>query len=73
MSTIRQKPAARTVTLRLASGDQIPSHRHDAHQIVYAGRGVLAVTTDKASPPAERRRFTTQRPEHDALLHQTNQ
>jgi hypothetical protein len=41
--------AAPTVTLRLASGDRIPAHRHDDHQIVYPGRGVLAVTTDKGS------------------------
>jgi quercetin dioxygenase-like cupin family protein len=49
MSKTRQEPAAPTVTLRLASGDQIPAHRHDDHQIVYAARGVLAVTTDKGS------------------------
>jgi AraC-like DNA-binding protein/mannose-6-phosphate isomerase-like protein (cupin superfamily) len=49
MSQIRHEPAAPTVTLRLASGDRIPAHRHDDHQIVYAGRGVLAVTTDKGS------------------------
>jgi len=38
-----------TRTLRLASGDSIDAHRHDDHQIVYAGRGVLAVTTDAGS------------------------
>jgi hypothetical protein len=27
----------------------IPAHRHDDHQIVYPGRGVLAVTKDKGS------------------------
>ncbi|WP_293003168.1 helix-turn-helix transcriptional regulator [Mycobacterium sp.] len=49
MPEIRREPAAPTRTLRLASGDQIPAHRHEDHQIVYAGRGVLAVTTDKGS------------------------
>jgi mannose-6-phosphate isomerase-like protein (cupin superfamily) len=49
MSKVRHESAAPTRTLRLASGDQIPAHRHDDHQIVYAGRGVLAVTTNKGS------------------------
>jgi AraC-like DNA-binding protein len=49
MLEVRHEPSAPTRTLRLASGDQIPAHRHDDHQIVYAGRGVLAVTTDKGS------------------------
>ncbi|MFG3292052.1 AraC family transcriptional regulator [Streptomyces sp. NPDC048179] len=33
----------------MASGHEIDAHRHDDHQIVYAGRGVLAVTTDAGS------------------------
>jgi AraC-like DNA-binding protein len=49
MLEIRHEPIAPTVTLRLASGDKIDAHRHDDHQIVYAGRGVLAVTTDRGS------------------------
>src|ERR1700723_1243693 len=49
MSEVRHQPVAPTSTLRLASGDRIDAHRHDAHQIVYAGRGVLAVTTDEGS------------------------
>jgi AraC-like DNA-binding protein len=49
MPEFRHAPDAPTRTLRLASGDRIPAHRHDDHQIVYAGRGVLAVTTDRGS------------------------
>jgi AraC-like DNA-binding protein len=49
MLEARHEPVAPTRTLRLASGDQIHAHRHDDHQIVYAGRGVLAVTTDHGS------------------------
>lgn len=30
----------------MAPGEQIAAHHHDDHQIVYAGSGVLAVTTD---------------------------
>ena len=49
MLETRLEPIAPTRTLRLASGDKIDAHRHDDHQIVYAGRGVLAVTTDRGS------------------------
>ena len=49
MLKVRHEPAAPTRSLRLASGDEIPAHRHHDHQIVYAGRGVLAVTTDRGS------------------------
>ena len=49
MPEIRHESVAPTRTLRLASGDRIDAHRHDDHQIVYAGRGVLAVTTDDGS------------------------
>ncbi len=49
MPEIRHQAVAPTRTLRLASGDRIDAHRHDDHQIVYAGRGVLAVTTDEGS------------------------
>lgn len=49
MSQIRHEPVAPTRTQRLASGSAIDTHRHDDHQIVYAGRGVLAVTTSAGS------------------------
>lgn len=42
----RHTPAAPTRAQHLAAGDRIDAHRHDDHQIVYAGSGVLAVTTD---------------------------
>ncbi|MET9559303.1 MULTISPECIES: AraC family transcriptional regulator [Streptomyces] len=45
MSEIRHAPVAPTRTQSMASGAAIDAHRHDDHQIVYAGRGVLAVTT----------------------------
>lgn len=45
MTEIRHEPVAPTRTQWLASGAAIDAHRHDGHQIVYAGRGVLAVTT----------------------------
>lgn len=34
------------MTRRLGAGQAIDAHRHEEHRIVYAGRGVLAVTTD---------------------------
>ncbi|MET9972239.1 AraC family ligand binding domain-containing protein, partial [Streptomyces sp. NPDC006356] len=46
MSNIRHDPAAPTRAQVLAAGERIDAHRHDDHQIVYAGSGVLAVTTD---------------------------
>ncbi|GAA1936631.1 helix-turn-helix transcriptional regulator [Streptomyces durmitorensis] len=49
MTNIRHEPVAPTRTQSLASGAAIDTHRHDDHQIVYAGRGVLAVTTDAGS------------------------
>ncbi|GAA5190855.1 helix-turn-helix transcriptional regulator [Rugosimonospora acidiphila] len=45
MSKIRHSPQARTRTLTLTPGQTIDPHRHDEHQIVYAGSGVVAVTT----------------------------
>ncbi|MGW2329858.1 AraC family transcriptional regulator [Streptomyces sp. NPDC001700] len=45
MPEIRHEPVAPTRTQWLAPGGAIDAHRHDDHQIVYAGRGVLAVTT----------------------------
>ncbi|MPY62907.1 helix-turn-helix transcriptional regulator [Streptomyces spongiae] len=45
MTRIRHQPIAPTRTQRLSTGAEIDAHRHDDHQIVYAGRGVLTVTT----------------------------
>ena len=45
MSEIRHTPVAPTRTQRLPPGSGIDAHRHDDHQIVYAARGVLAVST----------------------------
>ncbi|MGI5451797.1 AraC family transcriptional regulator [Streptomyces sp. CA-249302] len=43
---VRHLPKAPTRTRSLAAGESVDAHRHDEHQIVYAGSGVLAVTTD---------------------------
>ncbi|MGY0500522.1 AraC family transcriptional regulator [Nocardia sp. FBN12] len=45
MTEIRHVPRAPTRAQWLVPGGAIDAHRHDDHQIVYAGRGVLAVTT----------------------------
>ncbi|NLU69570.1 helix-turn-helix transcriptional regulator [Streptomyces sp. HNM0574] len=42
---VRHAPRAPTRTKVLAPGEEIDAHRHDEHQIVYAGDGVLSVTT----------------------------
>lgn len=49
MRDIRHLPVATTSARRLAPGTGIGAHRHDDHQVVYAGRGVVAVTTDAGS------------------------
>ncbi|MEV0699816.1 helix-turn-helix transcriptional regulator [Saccharopolyspora sp. NPDC050389] len=49
MSKIRHTPRAPTALRLLPSGSGVDAHRHDDHQIVYAGRGVLSVTTDAGS------------------------
>ncbi|MET8225918.1 AraC family transcriptional regulator [Streptomyces sp. NPDC004082] len=49
MTQIRHLPVAPTSARRLAPGAGIDAHRHDDHQLVYAGRGVLTVTTDVGS------------------------
>ena len=49
MTEIRHNPRAPTQVRTLASGTGIDAHRHDDHQIVYAARGVLAITTDRGS------------------------
>ncbi|MEV0619960.1 helix-turn-helix transcriptional regulator [Nonomuraea sp. NPDC050404] len=46
MSEIRHLSEAPTGRRPLAPGAGIDAHRHDTHQIVYACRGVLSVTTD---------------------------
>ncbi|MFI0354878.1 AraC family transcriptional regulator [Actinomadura sp. 9N407] len=46
MPDIRHTPEAPTRTRSLAPGESIDPHRHDDHQIAYAGSGVLAVTTE---------------------------
>ncbi|MEC3976197.1 AraC family transcriptional regulator [Amycolatopsis sp. H20-H5] len=45
MTEIRHESVAPTRARSLASGTGVDAHRHDDHQIVYAGRGVLVVTT----------------------------
>ncbi|MFI9203095.1 AraC family transcriptional regulator [Streptomyces sp. NPDC053048] len=45
MPEIRHLPQAPTRVRTLAAGQHIDAHRHDDHQIVYAGSGVVAVTT----------------------------
>lgn len=42
----RHQPQAPTWARLMAPGERIAAHHHDDHQIVYAGSGVLAVTTD---------------------------
>ncbi|MFE0962636.1 AraC family transcriptional regulator [Streptomyces fungicidicus] len=49
MPKIRHTPVAPTRTQRLASGGEIDAHRHDDHQIAYASKGTIAVTTDAGS------------------------
>ncbi|MEV0714832.1 helix-turn-helix transcriptional regulator [Asanoa sp. NPDC050611] len=49
MTEVRHSAVAPTRTRRLRAGGEIDAHRHDDHQIIYAGRGVVAVTTDAGS------------------------
>lgn len=46
MTEIRHVARAPTRAQPLGPGGAISAHRHDDHQIVYAGRGVLTVETD---------------------------
>lgn len=46
MTEIRHQSTAPTLLRRVAAGGTIDAHRHDDHQIAYAARGVLAITTD---------------------------
>ncbi|TMR88485.1 AraC family transcriptional regulator [Nonomuraea basaltis] len=56
MPEIRHMPEAPTGRRPLAPGAGIDAHRHDSHQIVYACRGVLSVTTSAGTwvAPANR-------------------
>ncbi|WP_246149557.1 AraC family ligand binding domain-containing protein, partial [Nonomuraea turkmeniaca] len=56
MPEIRHLPEAPTGRRPLAPGAGIDAHRHDTHQIVYACRGVLSVTTSAGTwvAPANR-------------------
>ncbi|WP_438305109.1 AraC family transcriptional regulator [Streptomyces sp. HUAS TT11] len=45
-----------TYTRQLRSGTGIDAHRHDDHQVVYAARGVLSVTTEAGTWIAPRTR-----------------
>lgn len=45
MPDVRHTPIARTMVQVLPAGGGVDAHRHDENQIVYAGRGVLSVTT----------------------------
>jgi AraC-like DNA-binding protein len=49
MTKTRHEPTAPTRVQTLGPGAAIDAHRHDDHQIVYAGRGVLVVTTTAGS------------------------
>ncbi|MEV5960799.1 helix-turn-helix transcriptional regulator [Kribbella sp. NPDC051952] len=48
MPETRQRPAT-TGVRPIEAGGGIEAHWHDRHQIVYAGRGVLSVSTDAGS------------------------
>ncbi|KUF18333.1 AraC family transcriptional regulator [Streptomyces silvensis] len=43
---VRHTPKAPTHVRHLAAGERIDAHRHDDHQIVLPGSGVVAVTTE---------------------------
>ncbi|AIY17735.1 helix-turn-helix domain-containing protein [Pimelobacter simplex] len=49
MTEIRHTPIAPTVTRSLAAGGHIDAHRHEDHQIAYAGHGVVSVLTDRGT------------------------
>ncbi|MFI7060041.1 helix-turn-helix domain-containing protein [Kribbella sp. NPDC050124] len=56
MPEIRQRRPANTGSQEIPAGGGIDPHWHEQHQIVYAGRGVLSVTTDAGNwiAPANR-------------------
>ncbi|MDW6059043.1 helix-turn-helix transcriptional regulator [Streptomyces sp. FXJ1.4098] len=47
--TVPARPHRPTTTRLLDPGSGLSAHRHDVHQVVYAGRGVLSVTTEAGS------------------------
>ncbi|GFE21011.1 MULTISPECIES: AraC family transcriptional regulator [Streptomyces] len=49
MPKSRHAPRMTTGLRPLPAGTGVDAHRHDEHQIVYAGRGVLSVTTEAGS------------------------
>lgn len=49
MPEIRQRRPTNTGSLSIPAGGGVDPHWHEEHQIVYAGRGVLSVTTDAGS------------------------
>ena len=56
MPETRQRRPANTGFLSIPAGGGVDPHWHEQHQIVYAGRGVLSVTTEAGSwiAPANR-------------------
>ncbi|MDJ0463771.1 helix-turn-helix transcriptional regulator [Streptomyces sp. H27-C3] len=71
MKEIRHEPVAPTRAQRLAPGAAIDAHRHDDHQIVYAARGVLAITTGAGTwvAPATRAIWVPARTVHAHQAH----
>ena len=67
MPISRHAPVARTALLQLAAGEAVDAHWHDDHQIVYAARGVLSVTTDHGRwiAPATRAIWVPARTTHE--------
>lgn len=49
MSKIRHEPAVRSLGLNLPTGRRLEQHTHSWPQLVYAARGVIAVTLDDGS------------------------
>ncbi|MFC9687053.1 AraC family transcriptional regulator [Kribbella sp. NPDC056951] len=66
MPEIRHSDAS-TGILPIPAGGEVDAHWHDQHQIVYAGQGVLSVTTDAGSwiAPANRAIWIPARTVHE--------
>jgi AraC-like DNA-binding protein len=72
MPNLRQPASGEyTITRYLPPGGGIVPHRHDRHQIIHAGRGVLSVTTDAGSwvAPATRALWIPAGTTHEHLAH----
>jgi AraC-like DNA-binding protein len=71
MTEVHYVRVAPTRAQALAPGAAIDAHRHDDHQIVYAARGVLAITTDAGSwvAPATRAIWVPAGTVHAHLAH----